>query len=236
MDRPGPEGHAGAVLAHILSRFTYANIVSTLAVFLLLGGVSYAAASLAPNSVGSRELKNNAVRSTEVKDGSLTAADFAAGQLPPGVPGAPGSPGPQGVPGAKGDQGPVGPAGRPPGLDPSDLLDPASDLPSGQVQIVIDGVPLVVGKAYRVSCVEASDCALAFAHVATSNVALNSWFLAAQAGDPNATKNFSVIVYDSVATPVLRYAVASGRPTGYFENGQRVAVGFEAATIQRVSP
>ena len=217
------------MFSRVLSRFTYANIVSTLAVVLLLGGVSYAAASLAANSVGSRELKNNAVRSAEVKDGSLTTADFAAGQLPAGAPG------PQGAPGAKGDQGPAGEAGRPPPLDPSDLLDPASDLPSGRVGIVVDGTQIVLGLAYRVSCEEASGCTLAFAQSVSTGTQLNDWYVAARQGGPNATKDFVLVVYDDVDQPLLRYYVTSGRPTSYFENGQRVAVGFRAAKIERVA-
>ena len=212
------------MLARILSRFTYANVVSTLAVFLLLGGASYAAASLAANSVGSRQLKNNAVRSAEVKDGSLTAADFAAGQLPAGAPG------PQGAPGVKGDQ---GPAGRPPDLDPSDLLSTAYDLPGGRVAIAIGGTEVVIGTAYRVSCVEASDCTLAFAQAINTGTELNAWYLAARRGDPTATTDFVVVVYNDVGQPLLRYYVTGGRPTSYFENGQRVAVGFDAAQIER---
>lgn len=43
-------------------RLTYANVVSTVALFAALGGVSYAAAgALAPGSVGRRQLKNRAV-------------------------------------------------------------------------------------------------------------------------------------------------------------------------------
>ena len=42
-------------------RLTYANVISTVALFVALGGASYAASSLAPGSVGTRQLRNGAV-------------------------------------------------------------------------------------------------------------------------------------------------------------------------------
>jgi hypothetical protein len=65
---------------------TYANVVSTICLFLLLGGVAWAAdTQLAKNSVGTPQLKNGAVTGAKVKDGSLTGADVKAstlGQVP----------------------------------------------------------------------------------------------------------------------------------------------------------
>lgn len=79
-------------------------IVSMVALFVALSGVSYAA--LAVNSVGSKQLKKNsvttakikknAVTGAKVKDGSLLSGDFAAGQLPAGAKGATGATGPEG--------------------------------------------------------------------------------------------------------------------------------------------
>jgi hypothetical protein len=87
-------------------RLTYANVMSTLAVFIALGGSSFAAVKLAKNSVSSVNIKNgevkradlasNAVNGAKVADGSLLAADFQAGQLPAG---------PTGLQGPKGDAG-----------------------------------------------------------------------------------------------------------------------------------
>src|SRR4051794_41335432 len=68
-------------------RLSYANVVSSLALFIVLGGVSWAAATLPANSVGKRQLKNNAVTGRKVANGSLRAADFARGALPAGPPG-----------------------------------------------------------------------------------------------------------------------------------------------------
>lgn len=60
---------------------TYANVMATLAVFLVLGGASYAATQLPKNSVGAKQLKKNAVTGAKVKDGSLTGADIDSSSL-----------------------------------------------------------------------------------------------------------------------------------------------------------
>lgn len=59
------------------SKLSYANTVSTLCLFLLLGGTAYATLSLPKNSVGSKQLKPNAVTSTKMKPGSLAATDLS---------------------------------------------------------------------------------------------------------------------------------------------------------------
>lgn len=51
----------------LLSHATYANVMSTIAVFMALGGVGFAAATLPANSVGTRQLKNKAVTSLKIK-------------------------------------------------------------------------------------------------------------------------------------------------------------------------
>ena len=60
---------------------TYANVVSTLCLVLVLGGVAYAAATLPRNSVGTRQLKKGAVTSPKVKNGSLLRKDLKKGQV-----------------------------------------------------------------------------------------------------------------------------------------------------------
>jgi hypothetical protein len=63
-------------------RFTYANVVATLALFLVLtGGAAYAANHLAQNSVGSRQLKKNSVTDAKIKDGTITGAKINLGTL-----------------------------------------------------------------------------------------------------------------------------------------------------------
>lgn len=90
------------------SRLTYANVMATVAVFLALGGTSYAVTALPRNSVGTPQLKKSAVTGVKVKNGSLTRADFAAGTLLKGDTGATGAQGPQGERGERGATGATG--------------------------------------------------------------------------------------------------------------------------------
>jgi hypothetical protein len=57
-------------------KLTYSNVVSTLCLFVLLGGGAYAAAQLPKNSVGTKQLKRNAVKGPKVKNRSLTRVDI----------------------------------------------------------------------------------------------------------------------------------------------------------------
>jgi hypothetical protein len=89
---------------------SYANVTASLAVFLALGGISWAATTLPRNSVGAKQIKTSAVGSSEVKDQSLKAHDFAPGTLTQGPQGPQGVPGPKGAPGAAGEKGDPGTA------------------------------------------------------------------------------------------------------------------------------
>jgi hypothetical protein len=149
-----------------------ALIVACLALLVALGGSSYAAIALAPNSVGTRQLKNNAVVASKVKNRSLLRVDFKRGQLLPGpvgsrgargLPGAAGAPGPRG-PG--GQQGPGGPQG-PPGLSGLEVVSVSTlsnsqdgkvefaDCPTGKK--VIGGGVEVTGEAQDFVAVTRSD-------------------------------------------------------------------------------
>lgn len=68
------------------SRLSYANVASTLALVVALGGGGAAvAAGVAKNSVGTKQLKANAVTSAKVKNDSLTGKDVqesTLGQVP----------------------------------------------------------------------------------------------------------------------------------------------------------
>ena len=99
------------MLARLRTRLTYANVVSTLCLFVILGGSSYAAVTLQRNSVTGAHIAGNAVTSPKVKDRSLRARDFATGQLPRGAQGSPGEPGPPGPPGLNGAPGQNGQTG-----------------------------------------------------------------------------------------------------------------------------
>jgi hypothetical protein len=102
-------------LPFLRGRLTFANLTALLALFVALGGTSYAALQLPKNSVGAKQIKKNSVTSKKVKPGSLLTSDFNASQRaslpgPQGLPGREGSPGPQGT---RGTQGPPGPFSDP---------------------------------------------------------------------------------------------------------------------------
>jgi hypothetical protein len=62
-------------LSHIRKRLTYANVVSSIALFLVVGGATaFAAGQLAKNSVGSKQLKKNAVTAAKIKKETVTGA------------------------------------------------------------------------------------------------------------------------------------------------------------------
>lgn len=58
----------------IATRLSYANVMSTLALFLALGGISYAAATLPKNSVGTKQIKKNGVTAVDIKKNAVTSA------------------------------------------------------------------------------------------------------------------------------------------------------------------
>jgi hypothetical protein len=91
----------------------YANVTATLALFVALGGTSYAAATISGTDVRNgtltgSDIKNESLKSGDIDNRSLLAKDFKSGQLPAGPQGIPGPQGPQGVQGPQGPQGPAG--------------------------------------------------------------------------------------------------------------------------------
>jgi hypothetical protein len=83
-------------MKRVRSKLTYANVISTLALFLVLaGGTAFAAKEMLPkNSVGSEQIKKGAVTPKKL---SKSARAKLAG--PRGPAGATGAQGPQGTPG-----------------------------------------------------------------------------------------------------------------------------------------
>jgi hypothetical protein len=68
-------------LKQLRKRLTYANVMSSIAVFLVLGGGAAIAAGLAKNSVGPKQLKKNAVTSAKIKNNAVTAAKIQNGAI-----------------------------------------------------------------------------------------------------------------------------------------------------------
>jgi hypothetical protein len=98
------------MLAKVRSRLSYANVVSTACLFIVLGGTSYAVATgsidsreIKNNTVRSKDIRNNDVRSKDVRNSSLLSKDFKPGQLPAG---------PRGLQGPQGERGPQGLPGQ----------------------------------------------------------------------------------------------------------------------------
>jgi hypothetical protein len=62
-------------------KLTYANVMATIAVFIALGGASYAALKVPRNGVGAKQLKKNAVTTAKLKREAVTAAKVRKGTL-----------------------------------------------------------------------------------------------------------------------------------------------------------
>ena len=113
-------------MRRITRGISYANVTASLALFLALGGISWAATTLPRDSVGAKQIRAGAVGSSEVKDGALKPADFAAGALPAG---------PQGQTGPTGPTGATGPKGEPGTARAFAYVHPACDGPGGACEV-----------------------------------------------------------------------------------------------------
>ena len=83
------------MITKLRPRLTYANVMATAAVFIALGGSSYAALTLPRNSVGPAQIRSRAVVSRHIRDGAIALRDISAGARAS----------------LRGRQGPAGPAG-----------------------------------------------------------------------------------------------------------------------------
>lgn len=112
-------------MSKIRKHLSYANVVASLALFLALGGVGYAAIKLPKNSVGTKQLKNGAVTGKKIAPATLKTLAAPGTQTPVVLPG------PAGPRGATGPQGETGPPGEPGSarayarVDESGTIDPA---------------------------------------------------------------------------------------------------------------
>ncbi len=62
---------------------SYANVISTICLFIVLGGGAYAAVRLPAKSVGTAQLKTGAVTGAKIKDGTITGAKVDSRTLGP---------------------------------------------------------------------------------------------------------------------------------------------------------
>jgi hypothetical protein len=101
-------------MKHLSGKLTYANVISTLCLLLLLGGgTAYAASQPGKESVGARQLKKEAVTPSKLSAASKAALTAPVGSTgatgATGLQGPQGPQGPQGAMGADGDRGATGP-------------------------------------------------------------------------------------------------------------------------------
>lgn len=152
-----------------LRRPAHATVVAYLALFVALGGSSYAAIT-----VTGKNVRDNSLTSRDVKDASLLSRDFRDGQLPAGPqgpegpsgrPGEQGLRGEQGAAGERGLQGPQGERGTPgeqgvqgPKGDKGDTgaVGPAGsakpgECPAGHLMTGIDEAGTIICKAAAVA-------------------------------------------------------------------------------------
>ena len=101
-------------MRHLRPHVSYANVIATICLFVVLGGpaaageVAQSAASTASKIKQALKIGKRADRNAKK---ALSRADAALAQ--PGLPGPAGAPGAKGDPGAKGETGPAGAAGAP---------------------------------------------------------------------------------------------------------------------------
>ena len=65
------------MLTRVRDRLTYANVISTIALFVALGGGAYAAVTLPKNSVGSKQIRAKAVKRGELAPKAVTTPKIA---------------------------------------------------------------------------------------------------------------------------------------------------------------
>jgi hypothetical protein len=231
-------------MSRFRSKVTYGNVVASLALFIALGGVSYAAATLSKNSVGSKHIKADAVTASKVAEGSLERAHFAEGVLPsgtgaagpkgdkgdpgdPGTPGAPGTPGGQGPKGDKGDKGDS--------ADPG-FLDPANDLPAGHnVSFAVDGFPVAPQPSgYRVTCPAGPACTVTLGGPLSANDTFEEWY--ERRDELLAKEDFQFAHFDGQANLVVRYNGINGLPIAYRSQNGRYEITIGAERVDRVIP
>ncbi|MGH2959376.1 MAG: hypothetical protein ACRDKE_07205 [Solirubrobacterales bacterium] len=68
----------GAVGARGRKYLTFSNIVACLALFIALGGASYAAIKIPKNSVGTKQIKKNAVTGAKIKAKTIRGTDLGS--------------------------------------------------------------------------------------------------------------------------------------------------------------
>jgi hypothetical protein len=190
-------------MPRIFGRGRYANVTSTMALIVALGGTAYAANTIRSSDIVNGQVKrvdiaNNAVTSGKVANNSLRVNDFRASDRallrgPAGAAGLPGATGATGAPGAKGDPGT-------PGADATTLFaagdaDGSLQRSSGGVSVNKFGTGL-----YRLTFPESVEGCVAIASIGATTAGNNT-----QSGGAAATINPSL----GVGVTTVRTAVGA---------------------------
>lgn len=69
------------MLKRIRTKLSYANVMATIAVFMVLTGIGFAVAALPKKSVGKRQLKNGAVTSKKIRKDAVIASKIKTGAV-----------------------------------------------------------------------------------------------------------------------------------------------------------
>jgi hypothetical protein len=209
------------------ARLTFSNVASTLAVFLALGGVAWAAKTLPGDSVGAAQIKPGAVGSEELADHGLERSDFARGATvgAPGPGGSPGEAGARGSDGPRGGTGDPGPAGD---QGCTDLFCPGSDSIG---TVVLSNSPTTVDglSAFSTECTVT--CSVRLAGQLRREGYFKQWF--ATAGPEK--RSVSLSINADSGTPEFRFHLADAVPTALVEHGNRFQVTLTVAFVQRVA-
>jgi hypothetical protein len=123
-----------------VKHLSYANVVATLALFIALGGASYAATSIPKDSVGRNQIRDGSITKKKISShtwDALKGNSGAQGAMGPiGLTGAKGAAGSDGVDGDRGTTGVTGSAGP---TGPSGV--PGSTGATGPVEVYTSRVP-----------------------------------------------------------------------------------------------
>jgi len=141
-------------MRQLRSRLTYANVTATLALFIALGGASYAAVTLPRNSVGTAQIRPRAVVLSKIAPRTRRALRGRRGRTGPR--GATGAAGAKGLPGAPGlTAAAVGPGDGSPSATPNSIV----TSPPATLTTTAPGRIFVVATAtVTVSCSAAGVC------------------------------------------------------------------------------
>jgi len=169
------------MIDRVRRNLSYANVMSTIAVFAVLGGGAYAA-----GTIGAKDIKRNAVRAKHIKKGqiasrhlkqrSVTASKIASGAVGNRALAA------NAVTGAKVDEatlGTVPDAGRLDGLDSLDFMRGAGRVHSGRIVDAPGGpsasVGLDIGGSLALNCINPASAGTTFTFTNNSGAAADVW-------------------------------------------------------------